>query len=114
MIKETVCINEKKTSLSVTNSKISAVLRSNIQKTGVRLYEKDCIGIAGAIGSYDDNDLTNNAKQMLKFKVPYECAPTEEEKRSLIRPARTVGGTYYAWDGRSLGKWGEPMKKIKS
>ena len=37
---------------------------------------------------------------------------TTQEKLNLIRPARTVGSTYYSWDGRSLGKWGEPAKKL--
>lgn len=35
---------------------------------------------------------------------------TAEEKLSIIRPARTVGGTYFSWDGMAVGKWGEPMK----
>ena len=83
MIKEIVCTKERKTSLTVTNSEISAVLRSNIQKTGIRLYENGCLGIAGAIGAYDDNELTNNAKHMLKFKLPYDCAVTVDEKRSV-------------------------------
>jgi len=82
MIKEKFCIKEKKTSLSVTNSQISAVLKSNIQKTGIRLYDDGCLGIAGAIGTYDENELTNNAKQMLKFKLPYEGTPTTDVNRS--------------------------------
>jgi len=81
MIKEKVIINEKKTSLSITNGKISAVLKSNVQKTGIRLYDNNCLGIAGAIGSYNENELTNNAKQMLKFKLPYNGKPTAELKR---------------------------------
>ncbi|MCL2662781.1 MAG: metallopeptidase TldD-related protein [Oscillospiraceae bacterium] len=83
MIKEKVCINEKKTSLSITNSNISAVLKSNIQKTGIRLYDNDCLGIAGAIGSYDENELVKNAKQMLKFKLPYNGKPTAGIKRCI-------------------------------
>lgn len=35
-----------------------------------------------------------------------------EEKLNIIRPARTVGGTYFSWDGRALGKWGELKKSI--
>ena len=81
MIKEKVSINEKKTGLSVTNGKISAVLKSNVQKTGIRLYDNDCLGIAGAIGTYNENELTNNAKQMLKFKLPYSGKPTADLKR---------------------------------
>jgi hypothetical protein len=38
---------------------------------------------------------------------------THEEKVRAIKPAVTVGGTYFAWDGNTIGKWGEPMKQIK-
>ncbi len=34
------------------------------------------------------------------------------EKLESIRPVRTVGGTYYSWDGKSLGSWGEPAKAL--
>jgi len=37
---------------------------------------------------------------------------SHEEKVKAIKPVVTVGGTYFAWDGNSLGEWGEPMKKI--
>jgi len=41
-----------------------------------------------------------------------ESVPSAE-KLNQIRPARTVGGTYYSWDGRVLGKWGEPRNALK-
>jgi len=81
VIKETICINHKKTSLTVTSGEISAVLRSNIKKTGIRLYDNNCLGIAGAIGDYNDAELTNRAKSMLSFKLPYDATPTENIKR---------------------------------
>ena len=34
------------------------------------------------------------------------------EKIKLIKPAQTVGGTYFAWNGNAIGAWGEPMKKV--
>jgi len=83
MIKETICLKEKKTSLTVTSGEISAVLRSNTQKSGIRLYDNNSIGIAGAIGAYSDEELTKRAKGMLNFKVPYEAAPTKDAKRAL-------------------------------
>jgi PmbA protein len=76
MVKETVCIKEKKLSLSVVNNKVTAVLKSDTTKTGIRIYDNNCLGIAGAIGKYDENELTSRAKHMLKFKLPYECEPT--------------------------------------
>ena len=38
---------------------------------------------------------------------------SSEDKLSQICPTRTVGNTYYSWDGRVLGKWGEPKNAVK-
>lgn len=35
-----------------------------------------------------------------------------EERLNIIRPARTVGNTYFSWNGRTLGIWGEPSKSL--
>ena len=35
-----------------------------------------------------------------------------EQKLSRIAPVRTTASTYLGYDGRSLGSWGEPMKRI--
>jgi PmbA protein len=83
MIKEKVCIREKQIGLTVTNGKVSAVLRSNITKTGVRIYKDGCLGIAGAIGAHDENELAARAEKMIQFKLPYECVPAKEVKRSM-------------------------------
>jgi len=37
---------------------------------------------------------------------------THEQKIKFIKPAQTVGGTYFAWNGDALGAWGELMKKV--
>jgi len=38
---------------------------------------------------------------------------SNEERLNIMRPARTVGNSYFSWDGRTLGKWGEPSKNLK-
>jgi len=105
MIKETVCITEKKTELTVTNSKISAVMRSNIQKTGIRLYDNGCLGIAGAIGAYDEDELIKNAGHMLKFKLPYEGRPTSGVRRSLDLSGRltVTDNEFVEFSGKLMG-----------
>ncbi len=35
------------------------------------------------------------------------------EKLSRIAPIRTTAQTYLGYDGRDMGKWGEPMKNVK-
>ena len=81
MIKEIYTIKSKETILTVANNKITAVQKSDTTKTGLRLYEQGKIGIAGAIGNYDENALMGKAKQMLNFNIPYLPLPTKELKR---------------------------------
>ncbi|MDR0324898.1 MAG: hypothetical protein LBI19_02225 [Oscillospiraceae bacterium] len=83
MTKELYRVRSKKTVLSVVNSAVSAVQKSSTVKTGLRLYDNGCIGVAGAIGAYDENRLIDHAKQMLTFKIPYDCGPAAEIKRSV-------------------------------
>lgn len=83
MIKEIFATRKKMTKLSVTNNEITAVLRSDSVKTGLRLYADGCIGIAGAIGAYDENELVGKAKNMLKYKVTYDCKPAENISKKI-------------------------------
>ena len=82
MIKETVSTRSKQTQLTITNNSVSAILRSDVTKTGIRLYDNGCLGIAGAIGNFNENELESRARQMLKFKMAYNAAPTENNTRS--------------------------------
>ena len=75
MIKETYFYKTKETELSVTNNEITAIKKSDTAKTGLRLYDGGCIGVAGAIGAYDESKLIDRAKHMLSFKIPYDCEP---------------------------------------
>jgi PmbA protein len=96
-------MKEKKVSLTVTNNEVSAVLRSDTQKTGIRIYDNQCLGIAGAIGAYNENDLTQKAKGMLNFKVPYEAAPTENVRRSMdLSKELTISDAEFVETSRKL------------
>jgi len=75
MIKEIYTYRTRETELSVTNNKITAIKKSDTTKTGLRLYDGGCIGVAGSIGAYDENKLIARAKHMLNFKIPYDCEP---------------------------------------
>lgn len=44
---------------------------------------------------------------VLADEMVCDTSLSAEEKLSVIRPARTVGGTYFSWDGRALGNWGK-------
>lgn len=81
MIKEIITLRQKTAKLSVVNNNITAFLKADDVKTGIRLYSDSCIGIAGAIGAYNENELIDKAKHMLNYKIPYEPAPTENNVR---------------------------------
>ncbi len=51
-------------------------------------------------------------RNVLADEALCDASVTAEEKLNIIRPAHTVGGTYFSWDGRSLGKWGELKKNL--
>jgi len=83
MRREIYCEKSKKTVLDMVNNRITSVKKVDVVKTGLRLYKNGCIGVAGAIGAYNENSLTDRAKQMLNFRIPYDCEPTGEIKRSV-------------------------------
>ena len=107
MIKEKYSIKSKTVTLSVTNGAISAIQKSNTTKTGLRLYDNGCIGIAGAIGSYDEQRLTSHAEQMLKFKIPYDCSPAKDIKRGI-----DLTGRFSLSDEDFLSKSEELLSKL--
>jgi len=38
---------------------------------------------------------------------------TPQQQLAAILPVRTTCQTYFSWDGKSMGKWGEPMQSVK-
>ena len=38
---------------------------------------------------------------------------TIEQKLARVAPVRTIPNAYFAHDGKYIGAWGEPMKKLK-
>lgn len=83
MTKEILTNKTKMTKLSVTNNEISAILKSEDVKTGLRLYSDGYVGIAGAIGKYDEGELIRQAGDMLRYQVPYACGPTVNAIRTM-------------------------------
>lgn len=44
-----------------------------------------------------------------------DASLSTEQKLGAIRPVHAIGdASYFSWDGRLLGKWGEPMKALIS
>jgi len=51
-------------------------------------------------------------KNVLVDQNLWDADASHEEKIKTIKPAQTVGGTYFGWNGSSLGEWGVPMKSL--
>ena len=71
MIKEFVTIKTKETTVKIQSSKVDTLRTEDISKKAVRVYENGLIGISGAIGERDDEELVKEAIDNLKAKVPY-------------------------------------------
>ena len=73
MEKEFLTTTRRSVTLNVTGGKIDS-FREQEETTGtVRVYEGDCIGVAGCLGAPDEEALTANAKDALELGIPYPC-----------------------------------------
>jgi len=65
-----------------------------------------------SISMNDGEVLLCKVKNVLVDEALYDGDLSHEQKIKSIKPAQTVGGTYFAWNGNAIGAWGEPMKNI--
>ena len=73
MEKEFLTNTRRSVTLNVTGGKIDS-FREQEETTGtVRVYEGDCIGVAGCLGAPDEEALTAKAKDALELGIPYPC-----------------------------------------
>lgn len=84
MIKEKYIKRMEETSLNILQGKIESVRVKDIEKTGYRVYEDNKIGVAGAVGDYNEEELENSAIEGLKLNIPYESRVTEEYKEHMV------------------------------
>jgi PmbA protein len=73
------------TTVNVVQTRIESVKRSDIRRTGIRVYDGDCIGVAGALGSFDADDLRRKAEKALSRGVsyPWEISGGHRERISV-------------------------------
>ena len=77
-------------SLNVTAGYVDSIRRKNITKTGCRVYDSGCIGVAGVLGEATE-DTWRAAEEALQDQVPYGFEPTagNGKVRCLGTPALT-------------------------
>lgn len=81
LTKELYKTKKEITKLKIVDTAVSAVLNSDTEKTGARVYDGESIGISAAIGAYDEGELFARAEKMLDYKIPYDCDPAGDVKR---------------------------------
>lgn len=89
MHKEWYTHRVKELSLSVVQTRVDSIRKKDIQRTGLRVYDHGRIGIAGAIGRYDEGELTQRAIAALELDIPYPYEP-EAGRRETIEPAHNL------------------------
>lgn len=83
MIKEKYINRVKEISLNVVQTEVESVRKKDILKTGLRVYDKGYIGIAGGLGRVDEEELERRAIDNLSLKVPYPYNPSKELKKEV-------------------------------
>lgn len=73
----------QQTSLSLGQSEIKAVRRKISKRTGCRVYNNDNIGISGAIGEANEEELYAKAEKNLSYKINYPVEATKNKKVSI-------------------------------
>lgn len=85
MVKELYQIHTQEISLNITNGKIDSVRKKNILRSGCRVYDGGCIGVAGTLGEPTE-DTWQAAQDALSLRIPYPYQPG-----SNLRRSRSVG-----------------------
>lgn len=81
MIKEKYQLSITEQSISITNGEPKSVRNKTITKTGFRVYDNNKIGIAGAIGKYDESNKFKEAEQ--NIIIEYPAKPSANLVRSV-------------------------------
>ncbi|MBP3660758.1 MAG: hypothetical protein J6I89_05160 [Oscillospiraceae bacterium] len=85
MVKELYQIKVREIALNITNGEVDSVRKKNVTKSGCRVYDNGCIGIAGVLGEPTEATWTQ-AEKALASGVPYPYEPSS----GLVR-TRTLG-----------------------
>ena len=83
MIKEKYINNVKESSIVISGSAAESVRFKNNTKTSMRVYKDGFIGIAGAIGKYNEAELEKEASAALKQEIEYPCEPSTNRQEKV-------------------------------
>ncbi len=84
MIKEKFQTRTTQTAINIVQTQVESIRKKDILKTGIRIYDSEKIGVAGALGKYDEKELTEKAKKALDLNIEYKARPTENIREENI------------------------------
>jgi PmbA protein len=88
MNREVLQHTQRTTRLGITASRIDSVRSGQETKTVVRLYDGGTIGVASAVGEYNEADLDNQAEQALSLGISYPVSPNAARREHFAREGR--------------------------
>lgn len=104
MIKEIIKQEHEEIILHIQKTRIQSIQKKSIQKTGLRIYNQGCIGVAGMIGPYQESELDRKALDMLKMEIPYKPEPTKNQQyKQIFDQPISTGSDFVADMERLLG-----------
>lgn len=90
MIKEKYINNVKETCITISNSMVESIRLKDDTKTSLRIYKDGFIGVAGAIGKYNEVDLEKGALESLEHKIEYPCEPSQNRQEKLDKRTEII------------------------
>ena len=98
MVVEKYITKSKETAVTVSLTKIDSIGKRDVTKTGLRVYKNDCIGIAGAVGNYNELELESYARKSLDDKIKYPCKPSENRVEKVDNASKNVNENIFIND----------------
>lgn len=84
MVKELYQIHSREITLNITNGEVESVRKKNIVKSGCRVYENGCIGVAGTLGQPTE-ETWKAAEEALALNIACPLGPTTNLVRTRTR-----------------------------
>jgi PmbA protein len=84
MTKERYVVHYTENAVKIVQTQVNSVRKKDILRTSIRLYDGKSMGVAGALGECNEEELVAKAKESLKLAIPYPYQPSRE----LVREER--------------------------
>lgn len=95
MVKELYQIHTREITLNITNGEVESVRKKNIVKSGCRVYENGCIGVAGTLGEPAEA-AWENAKDALSLNI-HHPGPAKDLVRSRVTGEMPEEREFITW-----------------